>query len=896
MSAPRDGPFLRLVRALHRLTLRLHPPGFRARFGRELKEAFADHARTVRQGWGRLAIPRLLLWDLPIEAGGALLHRLRTPRTTLVGGGLGGEVRFAVRRLRKRPGLTLATLATLAVTVGAVTAVLLVARAVFLDPFPYEGHERLVALRMEMPEVGRTVRTFSQPELRDLRSMDHVFEHLVAGTGGNRNLSGDGTAERVWGVEVTPSMFPMLGVEPLLGRRFTREEARPGGGRIVLISHRLWVERFGSDPEVVGRALEVDGTRRTVTGVMPPRFRWWGADLWMPLQLETGAADRSRRFLTVHGLLREGLGPETAGPLLEEEARKMEARFGTHAPEYRGFDLVVRSVLEVVIRNLRPTLWALIFAVVVLLLLASANLGGAALADALRRGRELAVRRALGARGWRIGRQLLVEALLLAGAGGLAGFALARWGVRAILGLIPFGYFPAETVVRVDQTGVAVALGVAACAGVLLWIPAARAATGVRTPTRMGGILAGRPGVGPSRRGERLAGALVVAEVALALVLVVGAGLVLRSYDTLTDLDAGFASEARLAARIDLRDDRYPDTEARRAFFRDFVGDLEARLEIREASLSRALPLSGSPVRRLEGDGPELEDGAGLEVEYVAVGPEYFRVMGIPVTAGRGVRPEDRVDATPVAWISERLAERLSPEGEPVGRGVRLRVPGMSAESTERTVVGVVGDVRPSSLTGPPDPVVYVPYAQDPYAPSDMAVVVVADRDLVDAARAFRETLRERDAEQPLYRMQPLDRLVVDAAGGQRLATVLLSVLAGMGVLLGAVGVFALTAHRASRRRREIGLRLALGSSPGEVARTVAGRGVSLAALGVALGLGLALLGRHAFSGVLFGVAPTDPTTLTIAAGLFLAVALLSSWVPARRAARLDPMEALRAD
>jgi putative ABC transport system permease protein len=818
--------------------------------------------------------------------------------------GLRQDLRYALRGLRQRPGFTLVAVLTLALGIGANTAIFSVVNGVLLRALPYERPERLAMIwghRNQEPLAELSV-----SEYWDLRERTHAFAGVAAFADGNINLTGTGTPERIRAGYFTANAPALLGVAPAIGRGFTADEDLPGGPPVVLLGDGLWRRRFGADPNVVGRVLTLDDTPTTVVGVMPPDFQlpthYAGApkELWAPMQLDPAInrGERGWHFLEVIGRLRDGVALEAASA---ETSTLMRGMLAAYPMEYTPeFDGSATAVSQSVVGDVRPALLVLLGAVALLLLIACANVAGLLLARSEMRQREIALRTALGAGRSRLVRQLLTESLLLAVAGGLVGLLLAVWGVQGLVLAAP------PSVPRLDAVGIDVrvlgyTLGVTLLTGILFGLaPALHAVRGDLTGALTDGGRAGTTGRGR----QRVRQALVTGQIAVALVLVTGAGLLVQSFLRLRQVDPGFEPEHLLTARVELSPVRYHDNDVKRRFYENLLERLRSIPDVRSAATARALPMTG----RLEiGDWSFILEGQAASpplptdwhpADWQVVSPDYFRTMGIPMLQGRDFAATDRL-GTPGAMIVNRtLARQAWPDGDALGRRVLLG--GGNADSVWRTVVGIVGDVRHRGLTASPRPEMFLPYAQFPAgtgtAPPSMHVVLRAAGDPSALATALGAAVAALDPDVPLSGVQTMETAMGSWAAERRLIMLLVSGFALVALVLGSVGIYGVMAQLVAQREREIGVRMALGALPGQILGLVVSQSAWLVGAGILAGTAGALAVTRLLTGLLFQVRPTDPLTFLGTALVLVVAAAGATLVPALRAVRTDPAHALRSE
>lgn len=789
------------------------------------------------------------------------------------------DFRFALRALRRSPGFTAVAVLLLSLGIGAATALFSVVKATLLEPWPYSGARRIVTIAASYPRSAQARSgAFSAEEAADLMRREDVFDAALAGTARDVNLTGGGAAERIHAVAMTASAFRLLGVPPAAGRVFDERDDRPGTASVVVLGNRLWRDRFHSDPSIVGRPITIEDASVTVLGVMPPRFLWWDAQLYFPLKLDAADPDPRRRF-HVQGRLRSGVSPGAAEASLNALARTWERREGARRPEYAGMRFRVAPLLDDVLRDLRPVLWILLGASGLLLAVACANLGNLYLARASGRAREIAIRTALGAGTAAIARRFLAESAIL-GAAAAAGAALvARLSLRALLSLVPYGFIPAEADVRIDRTafGLAVALGAAAAGwlGLLALL---------RTP-RGTSALASR-GESTRTSTSRL---FVAVQAALAVVLVAGAASLAAGFREVLREPIGVRTADAATLRFAFSSSTAPDAR-RAASLDDRI--LAAAMEIpsvRSAGAVSQLPLSPSSSRRLRVEGASEDDrGIVFDADALFVAGDYFAAAGIPIRGGRPLGPGDDDAAPRAAVVNETLARRFWPGQNPIGRRLREKPGG-----PWRAVVGVVGDVR-QSLDLPQRAQFYVPIAQSDDAVRTMALVLETGRPSETIALA-RRAIAAIDPGIAVYSARPMRQVVLDALGGRRLGLLLISFFAAAVLALSIAGVQGAAAVAASGRTREIGIRTALGSPRSAVVAILLRDAVGSAAAGGVIGAVAAAIGLAALGTVLPG-ARFSPVFAAASGAAVVVSALFAAWVPARRASRIDPMEALRAE
>jgi predicted permease len=796
---------------------------------------------------------------------------------------------YTMRTLVSARGFALVALLTLALGIGANTAIFSVVRGVLLRPLPFPAADRVMRVWHANPSEDNLRSQVSEPDYLDWKAASTAFASMgaywYAPGGSGANLTGTGRPERLEGAYVTPGFFETLGASAAIGRTIRAEEAVQGDDRYMVLSHGLWQRRFGGDPAIVGKALTIDDEPYTVLGVMPRDFSFPadGIDFWAPVSLfgpDDIGRQRASRFLDVFGRLKPGATPEQAAG----ELAAVSQRIAAQEPENRGFTATtVLPMREALLGEVRRPLLVLMGAVAFVLLITCVNIASLLLARATARRRELAMRSALGAGRGRILRQLLTESLVLALLGGALGVALAFVSVRA-LGAIGAAELPRASAIRIDGAVLLFALGVSTAAGLLFGLlPALRATS----PNLQEVLRAGARGsVGGA--GQRLRSALVVAEVALAAVLVVGAGLAAKSFSRLLDVDPGFQPQNVLAVRLGMSD-RYDD-QTRAGYYESLLERIAAVPGVQSVGAAKNFPLRGTGEVRSPVLVPGSAAGAAereLRVPVMHVSADYFKAMGIPLRAGRAFGPGDREDAPPVWIVNESFARRHWPGESAVGKTIQLG-------ETPIQIIGVVGDIRQRSLTEPAEPYAYIHYRQN--MRSGLSLAVRTTGEPLRLANAVREAVWSVDRDQTITSVETMSAVVGGNVARPRLLTSLLLLFGVMGLLLGALGIYGVLAFAVTQRRQEIGVRVALGASPRSVLALVVRQGMTLALAGVVVGVAGAAVLTRVMTAVLYEVRATDPATFATVIVVLLGAALVASWLPARRAVRVDPVQALRYD
>jgi putative ABC transport system permease protein len=796
------------------------------------------------------------------------------------------DVRHAARSLRKSPGFTFVVVATLALGIGANSLIFSIVNAIMLRPMPLPRAERVMQIEQTLAARGARDLDLSYPDFLDLRERSRTFEGFGAMIETSAYLSLGGEPERFLASLVTSGLFPALGVTPLLGRNFTTEEEQPGKNLAsVIVSHRIWRDRLGADPGALGRTLRMNGRVRTIVGVMPAGFRFpETVDFWAPLALERDAENRGDRFLGVFGRMRPGVTVEKARAELNGIAAALERE---HPETNRGVGFHVEQVQSRWARDIKPMMIVLMAAVGFVLLIACANVANLMLARAATRQREIGVRLALGAGRGRVARQLLTESVLLAVAGGVVGIVLAQWGIDLVLASIPIE-LPYFLRIEVDRTVLGFTAAVAVASGILFGLaPLLHVSETNLQHALKEGDWRGSAG----RAGNRTRNALVVAELALALVLLAGAGLMIRSFQRMQEIRSGLEPEGVYTGAVTLPVAVYPDDEARRRFFRRLLDEAAALPGARSAALTTGLPLQrGSWGRDYALEDTPLGDPSTLMHSFFAlVTPGYFGTLGIPIRKGRDFEWTDGADSPPVIIVSESLARRSWPGQDPLGQRVGL-VAGNDSLAWHR-VVGVVGDARPRAAS-PGSEMIYAPHPQSQF--QTMTLVVKTDREAAALAQPLRRLVQSLDRDMPLYDARTLRQALGRALWEERIYAGLLTSFAVVALLMAAVGIYGVMAYSVAQRTHEIGIRMALGARQGSVLRLVVGRALSLTVLGLGIGLAIAFAATRLMASLLFGVSASDPPTFLGVTLILAGSALLASSVPAIRATRVDPIVALR--
>jgi putative ABC transport system permease protein len=796
------------------------------------------------------------------------------------------DLRYGARMLARSPGFTaLATLA-LALGIGANTAVFSVVNAVLLRPLPFPDPARIMLLNENNLAKGWTTFSVAPANFLDWRAEARSFERIAAFRSRSLNYTGGEVPEMLRGFAVTEGFFETLGGAPLRGRGLQGEDFEPGHDRVILLTHAFWERAFAADPGALGRILTLGGEGYTVIGVLPADFRFGGRENALFVPWAIGAGERTNRgghFHNVIARLKRGISVDQAQNEMAAIARRLaEAYPATN----RGWGIAVRPMQEVVVGNVRRMLLVMLGAVGFVLLIACVNVANMLLARALARGREISIRTALGAGRRRIFQQLLTEGLLLALTGAALGVVLAQWGTKSLLAADP-GILPRASGAGLDMTVLGFTLSLALLTGLAFGLVPALAATRANLHETL--KEGGRTGTSGVLR-QRLRSSLVVAEVALALVLLVGAGLLIRSFARLQSVDPGFRTDKTLTLFAVLPRAKYPDPARVAAFFEEARERMAALAGVESAALTSIVPLSGSDeIYSIAFEGrPQVAPSEQPSANYFAVSPGYFRTMGISVLAGRDFDARDRAGTPRVAIISESLARRHYPNENPVGQRIRI---GRNA-SLVREIVGVVGDVKLYGLADRNTPQVYEAFAQFPEP--GMGFVLRSSVDPLSLAAAARNQVQAIDPEQPVIAVQSLEKILTEAVARPRFHTLLLGSFAGVALVLAAAGLYGVMSYTVAQRTQEIGIRIALGAGRAGVLGLVLRQGLTLVAAGVALGLAGAATLTRVMETMLFEIEPRDAQTFAAVPVVLLLIAFVAVLVPARRASRVDPIEALR--
>ncbi len=801
------------------------------------------------------------------------------------------DVRFARRQLGRNAGFTAVAVLTLALGIGANTAIFSVVYAVLLKPLPYAHPSQLLTVFESAPAKGDPVDSLSYQNFTECRRQNAVFREMAGYNAHDLTLTGADEPAVVHTVVVTPEVFSLLGVKPLAGRIFVARDGKRGAAPVVILSDTLWRSRFGANPRLVGRAISLDKRAFTVVGVMPATFQFpldsASGDVWIPAVQDPVFGPfmslPEARFLITIGRLKQGVSTQQA----ESAMATISARLARQFPAANsGFTLRVEPLRKEIEGDFTTALLVLLGAVALVLLIACGNIANLLLARATARSREMALRIALGAGRTRIIRQLITESVFLGLLGGIAGVLLAYWGVHALSSVLP-PTLPRAGTIRVDGWVLVFALAVSVVATLIFGLAPALVASG-SSPSAALRESAGRAGEGGGRR--RALRLLATAEIALATVLLIAAGLLIRSFAALTSVNPGFNARHVITAEISLPRFQYSTPEKWSAFAAEFMSKISRQPGFQDSAIVIPLPITDRQVSLpfLIAGNPPLPRGTVQRANYASVSPGYFRVMEIPLVRGRWFNRHDSSMAAPVAIISQAFARRYFPDQNPLGR--RLTFGFLKRENRE--IVGIVGDIRDTSLHQQPGPRFYAPYSQSPFWGSELVVRTSLDQSGV--AGVIRAVVRKIDPDLPVTNIQTLPQVLSASVAQPRFRTILLGIFGAIALALATVGIFGVMSYSVSRRTHEMGIRMALGASPASVRRMILAESGRMLLMGLAAGVPIALALTRSLSSLLYSVRPADPLTFVTVAILLAAVTLLASYLPARRATKVHPAVALR--
>jgi predicted permease len=888
---------VRVSRRAYRALIRLYPPEFRAEWTDELVSLFDDCLEAERRHGGawlwRLWVPTLRDLASSVRREGEDVRALPIPTVHSPGATMGTlvqDLRYAWRALRRSPGFAAVVIASLGLGIGANALIFSLVDGIVLRPYDLPELDRLVAVGVSFPSVDperRYIEAIGAPEFADIRARQTGLSSLFAYDLGNRNLSGGDRPERVATAFLWGDPFATIGLKAHLGRGFSWEETT-GGGPLAILSFRLWKNRFASDSGIIGRAVQVNGVPYTVIGVMPRELLVLGTDLWVPMGVDPNRIPRQARQYAIIGRMGEGATIASVNATLGRIATETERQHVGERPEYAGWSLAVAPWAEVTTGEYRTLGMVLLGSVGLVLLIACANIASLQLARSASRAREIAVRRALGAGSSRIARQLLTESLVLATVGCLAGIGIAGLLLKPAIGLLPDSVMNAGIEPSINGAVLLYALALGAIAAVVFGLaPAWRAVRATQADVLT-------PDTGratTSRHGRYLRHAFTVMEVAMALVLLAGAGVLVRGFARLQSVDPGFSRERILTMRLSLPRERY-DRAKVASFFEDLATRLEGVPGVERAAAGTQFPPDNGFTAPVEVEGESRAAGDVRELDVTNITERYFATLGYTMVRGRGFSSTDHETAPRVAVLNERAAKRLFGAADPVGRRIRL---GEGDERQWIEVVGVTGDVRNRGLDVDPAPEVFIPVRQMEAAWNNQLFLLVKTSGRPGLMLPMiRNTIMTMDPDQPAYLIRTVDEAFAASSEQRRTAAVLLGALSGIALLLAAIGIYGLLSYLVSERTQEFGIRLALGAEGRDVVSMVVRQTAIVLGIGGLLGIAGALALGKGLSRLAYGIQPGDPLTLAGVTAVLLVVGLLASLLPARRTTRVDPVVALR--
>ena len=795
------------------------------------------------------------------------------------------DLRYGVRSLLKQPAFTLVAVITLALGIGGNSAMFSVVNAVLLRPLQYPESDRIVVLEGINPSKGITQSNMSIPDFADWQSQNQVFEHIAGFIAGGLLLNNGDETERVHGTAVTADFFSLFRTPSLHGRTLQADDAQPGREPVAVLSYGLWQRRFGGDRNAVGSKVIVSGKSTTIVGVMAPGFDYPAqSEIWAPLPLDPAKEARDNRFISVIGRLNPGATVSQAQVQMDTINQRLAQSYNE---TNSGWGIRVTKLQERLVGDVRLSLLVLLGAVAFVLLIACANIANLLLARSTARRKEIAVRTALGASRLRILRQLLTESLLLSLLGGALGLVFSVWLIRLLIAISPPNT-PRFDEIRPDARVFIFTITLTVVTGLVFGLaPALQASRSDLTE----GLKEGLRGNAGGARSNRLRGLLMVAEIAMSFILLVGAGLLIKSFLHLREVRPGFKTDKLLTMRVSVPPGKYRENEARIQFFQQAINRIQSLPGVQSAGMVLSLPLGGDTfnvwrgyIREGRPATPEESDNAA----YLATTPDYFRTLQVPLIAGRAFTDRDTDNTAKVVIVNETMACRLWPGQSPIGKHLTI----WRDEKFPREIVGVVGETK-RSLDNDPSQQMYVPYAQDA-SWSSMSFVIRTSGDPASTSPAVRNEIRSLDKGAPVFNVRTMNDLLATSVAPRRTPMLLLSAFAAAALLLAMIGIYGVTAYYVTQRTQEIGIRMALGAQMSDVLKLVLRGGMTLAAIGIAVGLAGAFALTRWMTSLLFGVKPTDALTFTAVAVCLLVTALLACYLPARRATKVDPLVALR--
>lgn len=810
------------------------------------------------------------------------------------------DLQYGLRMLAKHKSVTAIAVLTLALGIGANTAIFSVVNAVLLNPLPYKNPDRLVSLWENVPEHGRW--RVSPANFFDWKKQNTVFEDVAAFGQGSMALTGNGEPEQLTGGRVSSGYFGVVGVEPMLGRSFAAEEYEPEKGQVVILGYSLWQRRFGGDRNIINRNITLDGASYTVVGVMPPgiypvspqtagrlAFDEQAQTFWIPMSFTAGwAGVRTAHVLGVIARLKPGFTIDQA----KTEMDTIGARLAQEYPANRGEGIIVNPFMNEVVGNIRPALFTLLGAVALVLLIACANVAGLLLAQLAGRSKELSIRAALGAGRIRLVRQLFIEGVLLSLFGTAFGFLIATVGTKVLLQFVPAGV-PRLAQVHLDLRvlGFTILISFGTCL-IFGLVPAwQNSKPDLHTALEQSGRTSG-----PGASRLRFRQLLVVFQVSVAVMLVIGAGLLIRSFWILQRVDPGFQSEGVLTAELVLPFAKYAETSQINNFYNQLLERVPSIPGVKNATIAYDHPLVSNWLDEVEIEGRVVpRDGPSQSANFLPIGPDYFDTVGLKILTGRRFTPQDDPEHPGVAIVNESFVKHYFPNEQALGQRLKPGPPGRiwrGQKLTSFEIVGIARDVKLAGLDAPSEPAYYIPASQAPL--QDMTLLVRTTTNPLSIVGAVRQTVLSIDPNLPISNIKTLEKVVDDSVAQRRLNMLLMGLFGGLALLLSAVGIYGLLSHAVTQRTQEMGIRMALGAQVSDVLKLVLRQGMTLAIVGEVIGLAGAFALTRLMRGLLFGVTPNDATTFVVVAGVLAVVALLACYVPARRATKVDPLIALR--
>ena len=793
------------------------------------------------------------------------------------------DLKYSVRMLAKNPGFTVVAVLTLALGIGANTAIFSAVNAILLRPLPYKDPGQLVQVWETNPQRGFPEFPASPPNFFDWRDQNHSFSQIAAVQYDDYNLTGAGAPTHVFGIDVSPNVFALLGAKPELGRVFTETEDNPNNPQVAIIGHSLWQTQFGSDPNIVGKAIVLDAKSFAVVGVMPASFRYPEADtqIWTPLILrEDSKTARGAHWLSVIARLKPGVSFDQAQAEMQTIAGRLQTQYPNSNKDWSVF---LRPLRKEVIGNIQTALLVLLGAVGLVLLIACSNVANLQLARSSARRREMAIRAALGAGRRRIVRQLITESLLLAVVGSALGLLLAWWGTAALLKLDPG--IPRQTEIGIDGSVLIFTAAVAFITSLLFGlVPAMQSSSLDLTTTLKEGMGSRGSAAGRFRQ------ILVVSEVALAMVLLVGGGLLVRSFSRLLSVSPGFNPENVLTFRIQLPDAKYPKKENNQAFFRELLARVTALPGVDSAGAVLSLPLNNDFSNlQFRPEGQAQDPGAKpSSAQYNVASPDYFRTMDVPLLRGRVFTAADTNESQPVMIINQAMAQLFWPNADPIGQRIVIS----DRQPAAREIVGIIGDVHQMGLDKAAKPEMYVSLFQK--GAGSASVVVRSKTAPLSLTSAITERIHSLDKDLPVQGVLSMEKVVGVSVGSRRFSTYLFTLFSFLALILATVGIYGVTSYTVAQGTREIGIRMAIGARPMDVMKFVLGAGMRQVLVGAGIGIAGALLLTRFLASLLYGLTAYDPVTFAAVLVVLAGVALAACYIPARRAMRVDPMIALR--